>query len=115
VLVGVAERRGAVAAELGASQAAELASGDTDRPGRRALEACQHAEQGRLARAARPEHDADLAVRDVQRQPLQRRDTAVAAGEDAEHVTELDERRHAVSPEKARRVATSTSPPASAA
>ena len=91
VLVGVAGRRRAVAAELPCGEAAEVVAGNVHRAGRGALEAGEHAEQRRLARAARPEHDADLAVGDVEGEALQRGHAAVAAREDAEDVAQLDE------------------------
>ena len=91
VLVGVPERAGPVLGETPLRQRAEIGAGDDDAAGARPLEPREHPHQRRLARPARPEHDADLALVDVEREPLQRRDAAVGSRVDAEQVAGLDE------------------------
>jgi hypothetical protein len=115
MLVGKAGRRRPVAAELAGGEPSEVAAVDVHRSGRGAVEAGEHAQERRLAGAARAEHDADLALGDVEREPLQRRNASVACGVDAEDIAQLDELLHDVSCRNARRVARATSPPASAA
>ena len=71
VLVGVAERVGAVLRETALRERPEVDPRDRDAAGTRPLEPGDHAHQRRLSRTARAENDADLALVDVERQPLQ--------------------------------------------
>ena len=91
VLVGVAERVGAILREAALRERPEVGACDRDAAGTRTLEAGDHPHQRRLARTARADHDAHLALVDVERQPLQGGDTALGSGIDAEQVTGLDE------------------------
>lgn len=76
----------------------EVEPGD-DRPAaRRTLETDDDPDGGRLARAARSEHDAELSALDRERQAAQRRDTPVLRGVDDEDVAELDEPAHSSRP-----------------
>ncbi len=77
VLVGVADRARAEASGAPAAECADVDPRDADRPRRRSVETGDDPEQRRLARAARPEHDAELALLDRQAQSLERGDTAV--------------------------------------
>ena len=119
VLVGVADRARAEAGRRPAAERADVDAGDADRARRRPVEAGDDPQQRRLARAARPEDDAELALLDGQAQPLQRGDAAFRRGIDAEDVVDLDERAHSstsaragAGAENARRVASRISPPA---
>ena len=121
VLVGVAERRRAVVGEATLRERAELQARDADAAGARPLEAGEHPHQRRLARSARAEDDADLALLDVERQALQRGDAAVGSRVDAEQIAGLDQahvpascaRAGPRSSRNARRVASATSAAAS--
>ena len=77
VLVGIADRARAEARRAPAAERADVDAGDADGAGGGAVEAGDDPEQRRLARAARPEHDAELPFLDGQAQPLQRRDAAL--------------------------------------
>ncbi len=77
VLVGVADRARAEAGCTPTAERADVDAGDADGAGRGTVEAGDDPEQRRLARAARPEHDAELPLLDGQAQPLQRRDAAL--------------------------------------
>ena len=86
VLVGVAERRARDTVD-GRRDAAPRSSPPTrTRPGRGALEPRDDPHQRRLARAARPEHDAELALLDGERQPLEGGDASVLGRVDDEDV-----------------------------
>ena len=74
---------------------ATRAAGDRRRrpatsPGGRTVDAREDPEQTRLARPARAEHREQLALRDVERQSLQRRSVALGRRVDAEDVPQLD-------------------------
>ena len=94
VLVGVAENVSAVSRELPRRGTAELEPGDEHRPGRRPLEPGQHAHERRLARTARAQHDADLALVHRQREPAQRGDAAGRGRIHGVEVSRIDDRRH---------------------
>jgi hypothetical protein len=97
-LVEVAEGPRAVAGARGGAERAQVKAEDAHRPGRWQVEPREDAQEARLAGAARPEHRQDLALRDRQRQPLQRRGVALGGRMDAEEVTGLDGGAHAASP-----------------
>jgi hypothetical protein len=80
-------------AEGGRSARAEAHHIHSERPrdaGRRPVEARGDAQQRALARSARTEHDAALALLDRQRHPLQRDGARGAVGMDAEDIAELE-------------------------
>ena len=78
MLVGVADRRGAVRREGAARELREVAVEDAHRAGRRTVEPGEDAQQRRLARAARPQHDGDFPLGDRQRQALEGGGVALA-------------------------------------
>ncbi len=90
VLVGVAEKRGAVAGEPPGGQLAEILSVHPHEAGRRPLEPGEQAQQRRLARPARAENGQHLALGDAQRKALQRRSVPLRGRMDAEHILQLD-------------------------
>ena len=87
-----AERRPPVVRQLRAAQLPQLVAGHRRTAGAGPLVAGQHAQQGRLARAARALHEHPLAGRDVERQAAQRRDVVLAAAVDAEQVADARSR-----------------------
>ena len=64
MLVGVADDSGTVACDGGRRGGSDIEPVDEREPRRRTLEACDDADERRLARAARTEYDADLAPLD---------------------------------------------------
>ena len=94
VLVGVADRARAEAGGGPAPEGSDVDAGDADRARRCAVETGDDPQQRRLAGAARPEDDAELALLDGQGQPLQGGDAAVRGGIDPEDILDLDEGGH---------------------
>ena len=94
MLVGVADDSRPVACDGGRRGGADIEPVDESEPGRRTLEACDDTDERRLARAARTEHDADLAPLDPERQPAERGNAAVLGRMNDEHVAQVDERAH---------------------
>ena len=94
VLVGVADDSRAVAATADAEAAPTSSPSTSASPADGRSRPATHADERRLARAARTEHDADLAPLDPERQPAQRGDAAVLGRVDDEHVAQVDERAH---------------------
>src|SRR4029079_3407325 len=94
VLVGVADDSRTVACDGGRRGGADIEPVDERESGRRTLEARDDTDERRLARAARTEHDADLAPLDAERQPTERGDAAVLGRMDDEHVAQVDEGAH---------------------
>src|SRR5581483_4660165 len=93
VLVGVAERPRAVVAQTAPAQRAQVVAEDADAARRRAIEPGEQAQQRRLAGAAGSEDDEQLALRDVEAQPLQRDGRPLRRRIEPEEVACLD-RRH---------------------
>ena len=79
-----------------ASKRGEVDAGDADRARRGPVEPGHDPDERRLAGAAGAEHDADLALTDVQGQPLEGCDAALGARVDAEDVADSDDRRHSI-------------------
>ena len=116
VLVGVADRARAEACGLPPSEHGDVRSGDGHGAGGRAVEARDDPQQRRLARAARTEDDAQLALLHGHRQPLQRGNAPLGRAVDAEEIPDLDECAHSIASTRpgtaavnARRVTTRTS------
>jgi hypothetical protein len=72
VLVGVAERAGAVLGKGAATQGPQVVAEHADRPGGRPVERREDAQQRALPGATRAEDDEKLAFGDVERQALER-------------------------------------------
>ena len=98
VLIRVAEEGRAVRRQAARGQLAEVFAVHAHDARRRTFETGQQPQQRRLAGAARAEHGQYLALRDGQRQPLQRCGVALGRRVDAEHVLQLD-RVHAAASE----------------
>ena len=117
MLVGVADDARPMARDDVPRRRTEVETVDQGEPGGRALEARDDPDEGRLAGAARPEDDAELAALDAEGQTAERRDAAVLGRVDDEDLAQVDERRHRPAPirpgprgsENARRVVQRTS------
>jgi hypothetical protein len=72
VLVGEADEAPSEVVELSPAEAPEIDAEHVDPSGRRPVEAGEDPQHRRLAGAGRPEDDDDLALADVEREPLQR-------------------------------------------
>ena len=95
VLLHVAEHARAVVGEPPPAEPAEVGAEHARRARRRPLQTGEDAQERRLPRPARAEHDEHLPLLDRERQPLQRRRVALGCGEDAEEVAHFD-RAHTV-------------------
>ena len=123
MLIGIADDTSAVTRDDVRRRRADVDAVDDRSAGRRPLESCDNPYEGRLPGAARPEHDAELAALDREREPSKRRDAALLRGVNHEHLVEVDERGHPSPPilpgprgsENARRVVSATSAAADAA
>ena len=116
MLVGVADRARAVAGSLPPSEHRNVRSGDGDGARGRTVEARHDPQQGRLARAARTEDDAELTLLNGHRQTLKRGNAALGRAVDAKEIPDLDECGHSIASTRpgtgsvnARRVTQSTS------
>ena len=102
VLVGVAQRARAVLDERAPAQLAEVLAEDAHRPGGRPVEPGEDPQQRALPRAAGTEDDEQLALGDLEGQPLQRRRAPFRGRVDAEELVRLD-RAHSSPSEKRQR------------
>src|SRR5215218_6514631 len=100
VLVEVAEQPRAVPRAGGAAERAEVRAEDAHAPGRGQVEPGEDAQEARLAGAAGPEHRESLALRDGERQALERGRVALRRRVDAEEVARFDRDAHAPSPSR---------------
>ncbi len=96
MLVGVADRARAEARRLPTPEHCDIRSRHGHGAGGRAVESRHDPQKRRLARAARPQDDAQLTLPHGHGQPLQRGDAALGRAVDAEEIPDLDERGHSI-------------------